>query len=144
MSSRCEVFTAPSAKCADAGCFRPIVHTQHENSHEMRRSSGPALLFYSYCLGVTPLMEFEIRSGEVCESWSNWFSGITETDHHRRSVTKNGAASTYYSATSNANSGSNEDISSDPGFGFDHDRRGEDVKRRSREVVRAGAEIRSL
>ena len=48
---------------------------------------------------------------------------------------KNRAAGAYYSAASDANSGSNEDISSDPGFGFDHDRHREDIKRRNREVV---------
>ena len=57
---------------------------------------------------------------------------------------KNRAAGAYYSSAPNANSGSNEDISRDPGFGFDHDRRCEDVKRCNREVVRGGANIRSL
>ena len=48
---------------------------------------------------------------------------------------KNGAASADYSAATNAYSRSNKDIGGDPGFGFDHDRRREDVKRRRSEVV---------
>jgi hypothetical protein len=115
----------------------------------MRRSSGPALLYYSYCLGLPFVAPVDnIVSGNRLrlgwESWSNWFSRIAETDHHRWSVMKNGAAGADYGATPDADSGSNEDIGSDPGFRFDHDRRGEDVKRRNRDVVRPSADVRSL
>ena len=106
----------------------------------MNRSSGPALPFYSYFLGLILValvdhMVSGIRLRWGCESRSNGFSGVSKTDHHRGSVMKNRAAGAYYSAASDANSGSNEDISSDPGFGFDHDRHREDIKRRNREVV---------